>query len=414
MQTRLHIRRFTLEALSPLLISGGDDDPLLDNVLARDANGLPMLPATGIAGALRARMDPACANAYFGYQDGDEGARSPLTLTDALFHWSDNKPRDGLVLDLSKIRQDKVASFALQDSPVKRDHVRLNEYGVADGNGKFIRSAAPRGSRFTFEISQWGDGKALDTVADLIREGLSLGGATRSGYGEMACIAEGRADLDLSSDKDWETYEAIARADLGNSPIDMVEVGPAEQKRTPGWRIEGRIEGPLITGGAPWEDEDRAPYREHFIAWENGEGRVAGPVPVLPASAIKGPLRHRTLFHLRKSDPENAEVLAKDLFGSERKDAEGHAGRLRFFEIVLAGSEEIRLTHVGIDRFTGGARKGVLFTDRMLWRPALTIEIAQLGAIPKVAQDAFEKALADLKSGLLGIGADWGDGAGIF
>ena len=73
------------------------------------------------------------------------------------------------------------------------------------------------------------------------------------------------------------------------------------------------------------------------------------------------------------------------------------------------------MTHVGLDRFTGGSRRGVLFTDEMLWRPELAFRITPLRGFPCIAcRAAFTAALNDLKSGRLGIGADWGDGVGVF
>lgn len=411
MARRFSIHRFTLEARSPLMISGGADDPLLDVVLARDVNGLPMVPATGITGALRFRLGKDRADELLGFQKGESGQRSSLTLTDALYHLKNDRPRDGLVLDRTVFDDDEIAQIGLEDSPIMRDHAKLNDRGVVDGDGKFTRSAVPRGARFTFEISHWGDAAALEEVAQVIRSGFFLGGATRSGYGHMACIAEGIASLDLVEDR--EGYLALATADLGTSPIKMTPCG-SNGRVGKFWTLAGRIEGPLLIGGRPLDQrDDRAPYSEHYLDWSGDEGTVAGPATVLPASAIKGPLRHRTYYYLKMTHPETAGDLSDTMFGSAASEDGGRAGKLRFFDFLLPDCEKLRLTHVSLDRFTGGARKGALFTDLVLWQPELRIEIQELDTLDAVERGAFRQALSDLQSGCLGIGAEWSEGAGI-
>ncbi len=71
------------------------------------------------------------------------------------------------------------------------------------------------------------------------------------------------------------------------------------------------------------------------------------------------------------------------------------------------------MSHVSLDRFSGGARRGALFTNIALWRPVLEISIDAEDVENCEALCAFEKALGDLRSGLLGVGADWGEGSGV-
>ncbi len=57
-----------------------------------------MIPATTIAGALREhvrRDEPDAVKNLFGFQKSDEGAVSRVSLSDALAHWSDNRPATG-------------------------------------------------------------------------------------------------------------------------------------------------------------------------------------------------------------------------------------------------------------------------------------------------------------------------------
>ncbi len=413
-----HVHRFVLEAISPVMIASGDDDPLLDNLLVRDANGLPMIPATTLAGAVRAQL-PDKARDLFGFQDLHEGRRSTLVFTDALAHWGDDKPRDGWCL-LPK--SDSIVSLLLKDSPVTRQHVRLDAYGITDGTGKFERSACPTGTRFTFEVSTWGDKAGLDTVVGRICGGLFLGGAKRSGYGELKCLRDGRLSFDLKDSTGIKNYCDYAGRRLDDcSLFNMAPSTSAETTPAPCWQLEGQIEGPLLIG-SPRENGrgGRQSYREVQIKWDEQEERepsVSAAV-VVPGSAIKGPLRHRTRYYLGRCGYKDADADARieSLLGSEASVNGGKAGKLRFHDAEVEAKEQITVFHVSLDRFTGGARdkSGALFSDDMLWRPKVKIRIDQLDAISEDEEKAFVSALEDLSTGLLGIGAEWGEGAGVF
>jgi CRISPR/Cas system CMR subunit Cmr4 (Cas7 group RAMP superfamily) len=410
------IARFVVEAEAPLMIAGGEDDPLYDNSLARDANGLPMVPATGIAGLLRAGIDEATAKIWFGHQTGLEGARSRIVVTDGLFHWSDDRLCDGLALgDLRrKLEADPLCREVLAAAPVLRDHVRLNARGVVDGEGKFNRAAVPAGARFTFEL-RGHDREAVEALHAKVKAGLWIGGATRSGYGRLICRCAGLETVRRDTAEGWRRYLLFAAADLGSSPLALETVPSPNISEC--WGIVGRIEGPLLVGGPPREGmkENRAPYREKVINW-TGTSACIGWRHVLPGSAIKGPLRHRVQFHLRRLGhaPNEAEAVVNGLFGNASNKGGGRAGKLRFRDAALPEPALFALTHVGIDRFTGGARDSALFTDAMLWRPEIRIDIEEVATLTGSESEAFSLALYDMAHGLCAIGAEWGDGAGIF
>ncbi|WP_428697118.1 RAMP superfamily CRISPR-associated protein [Stappia sp.] len=416
MQRDWTILRVTLQSRSPLIIASGEDEAMSDTDPVRDANGLPMLPATSLAGALRARAGNT-ADDWFGWQVEDGGKRSSVAFTDGLFHWADDRPRDGLVLkpdDLAGMSGDDLCKAVLPGQrPLIRQHVRLNDKGTVDGDGKFSRDAVPTGARFTFEM-RTDNRAAADALQGLIREGLFLGGATRSGYGETACVRLLREDLTLPAD--WSRWCAIFGGDLGQDR-DMKESASATARGADpaGWVLSGRMEGPLLIGADGRNDgEDRAPWREPRIVWDGRKGRLDQEVFVIPGSAIKGPVRHRALYHLRKAKVADAQAVLNDMFGHAAKGGSGRAGRLRFHDVAIANAEVIAQTHVGLDRFSGGARRGVLFTDALLWRPRLEIRITKLGLLTSEMLRALEDSLSDLKAGRLGIGAEWGEGAGIF
>lgn len=414
MANRRTIARLTVDCTSPLAIGTGDDDPLYDLLLARDPNGLPMLPATSIAGALRARLTIDDARKWLGSDASDAPARSLVDITDGLVHWSDNKPRDGRV-DQASVKGDCICKMLLGKVPVERDHVRLDHRGVVDGDGKFTRSAVPTGTRFTFELRATDD-KPIAALVALIKAGLVLGGASRAGYGQLRCISYVKKTIDLSSNQGWKDYCEITGHSIGqDSLIDCKPVDPPSAHFV-GWQITGQIEGPLLIaalGGDPSRPK-RVPYQEVRITWEKDVATI-GQYFVIPGSSIKGPVRHRTEFHLRKSEPAQAEALIIEMFGSVANGDGGMAGALRFHDCIPEGARLVQdVSHVSLDRFSGGARKGALFADDMLWRPTLALKIERLRPLPEAAYKALTSALDDLKTGLCGIGAEWGEGAGVF
>lgn len=414
-----YIARCVVETTSPVSIVSGDDDPLYDTRLVRDVNGLPTLPATSIAGALKARLAEDKAGQWLGAAADDNPLRSLIEISDGLVHDSRGKPHDGRIAHAA-VMADTILKHLAAPAPVRRDRVRLNHRGVVDAEGKFERSAVPTGARFTFEMRSE-DKEALAALVAMVKAGLVLGGASRSGHGFLRLIGLGEAALDLSTPAGWKDYCAIAAKGIGaDSPIPCPPY-TAPQAQGPGWTLSGTIEGPLLIGtaGGTADKPKRVPYSEDQIVWSGTGNAVGGnlkTVTVIPGSGIKGPLRHRTEFHLRKRLGAD-DVLAQTnaIFGLAADDVRGCAGALRFHDIVLLSVTPIKdVSHVSLDRFSGGARDGALFADDMLWQPELTLRIDRLRELSEEATLAFEAALADMASGLCGIGAEWGEGAGVF
>jgi len=51
--THRYLARLTIEFETAFIIGGGQDDLLFDDVFVADANGLPTLPGSSLAGVLR-------------------------------------------------------------------------------------------------------------------------------------------------------------------------------------------------------------------------------------------------------------------------------------------------------------------------------------------------------------------------
>lgn len=453
---RVWVAVVTVETQTRLLVGTGGGDDLRDTVCVTDANGLPALPGATIAGVLRAAWrnaghGTATEERLFGFADGEDGNRSRLTVGWATVHNKSNEPVSPMP---GALAQDEVVRFLR--AGVTRDHVRLSHKGVADGAGKFDVSAVPAGTRFSFELRI--DAPADDDVAKLTAllasSELRMGGQTRRGLGRLALRSfrtrtflwkAGHADLGA-----WATWSS--EQDIGKRAAMLQSVTVAAPKLTGlsahltlqaerGWRIGGGapLEADAVSK-VEWRDRERqvqkkpvnqAPLREERIVWTGNTASVSPPTPVLPGTALKGALRHRTAFHLRKLRktfltqdgvlPTDADGL-ESLFGSvndSRPGADrGTPGRVFIDDVWVKESGLHTQEHVAIDRFSGAPVNGALFSESMLGRSILEVRIVVAsGDGGKEDTDrlvALRAALNDLANGRLALGAAASRGHGYF
>lgn len=420
------LARVTIEFTSPVTVGTGGGDDLVDSVCVTDANGLPAIPGTSIAGVLRhalAQGDPDQDDGIrrvFGYQDRDprtgepRGQSARLWTSWAQVHDQHDRPvpfRAGPEY-AAELSTDPVVK-ALRTG-VFRDHVRIGAKGVVAERGKFDELLVPAGARFTFELvvdaleEDLAERFCLDKVlARLAHPLLRLGGRTRRGLGDFKLVRVLRRRFDLERDR--EVWAAL--------PCDIAEGDPTgvlermERKdldelfeTAAAARIVLEPEDFFLVGGgdvAAWGDAagvaksdlervDVAPYTEQAITWTDEGGRVfERPQVVLTATGIKGALRHRVAFHARAIEKQwirdrKAEEVDLDrpdlpsgdagrrvvevLFGTAKDDGEGTPGRVYLPDVRMAPLRAAVLQHVSLDRFTGGPMDGMLFGEGVAWR----------------------------------------------
>ncbi|SDH47779.1 RAMP superfamily CRISPR-associated protein [Pseudonocardia oroxyli] len=173
------------------------------------------------------------------------------------------------------------------------------------------------------------------------------------------------------------------------------------------------LAGPLhIGGGVPQQDApaNRAPILRR------------GDSALVPGTTWKGVLRARCGYILRSCGqpacmPHTDEGAACgtcrvcDLFGwttsaPGRGRPTGHVGRLSFSDSVVSG-EIVHRSHVGIDRFTGGARTGLLFSDEVVESGSLTLTVEPTrpgDQLTPADRGLLLLALRDIDDQLVGIG----------
>lgn len=425
-----HAARVVVEAITPLKLGSGEKSILTDSLIATDANGLPYIPGTSIAGVVRHTLDVDDSDKFFGYQHGEDGHGSEIMFSEARMIGTDGKVVDGLdpCIDLND------PFYNIYKVLPIRQHVRIGHKGTHEEGGKFDEQVVPKGTRFCFVIEAMSDGskdasaRFASVLDSITSKSLRLGGGTRKGFGEMMVVSVETRNYDLGKSDDMEAY--LSKSSSLNyvigKPLDIESVSPDGWIR---YKLNLKPEDFIMFGSGLGDDEvDMTPVKETSVKWDNGLPVVTYGNILIPASSLKGALAHRTAFHYNKNvgnfaySPELVEEFSaankavQSLFGTAGDDIK--RGNVLFSDIIesASGSEDKILNHVVIDRFTGGAIDGFLFSEKATYAKGKCFETIIL-VDASVAEDyvnAFEKAIMDLCRGVLPLGGGVNRGHGFF
>lgn len=448
---RRHFARVTIEFTAPFLVASGEGDDHRDALPVVDVHGLPVIPGSSIAGVLRhamQRLHPSddAVSALFGSRPDEhdpDGGGSRLWVSWAHVHDRDDRAMDGLRLDAVLPSGDPVLAAARR--PSTRDHVRIGTRGSADERGKFDECLLPSGLRFTFDLVAHDAAEGVfDEVLGLLASGrLRLGRGSGRGLGSFRVARVQRATFDLRDRAQSDAFLALPRRVsepvprlAPSTPTPQAPVGEhiveLDLEAVEPWLVS--CHNPKGRGGDR-DEPDAVPVTMARVEWDpHGKGSVGAPQAYVPGSAVRGCLAHRTAFHARASSrvfascdgagtesPSSAAPAEVDaLFGFVRGGS-SRAGRLRFEDAWLAPRpRELDVDHNGIDRFTGGTLPGVLFRERV-FLPGSSLrlrfsvrDLASLRSAAPRALLALTKAIRDLESGRLQLGAGSGRGQGRF
>ena len=444
------LAQIVIEAATPLAVGNGNKDIFTDSLVATDCNGLPYIPATSIAGVMRGMREgngSSSTSSPFGYLKGDEGHGSELIFTSAKVIGADGKVVDGMAAE--SVMKDPILS-AYSRLPI-RQHVCINDRGTAADKGKFDRQVVYAGSRFCFEIelvAKNGEEAMFSSLLDtLFDRTFRIGGHTRAGMGEIKVVSIKRLTLDLTDPADLDTYLAKSSclaSTFWDTHGEKVNGRDAYSEEYRYIRYDVALAPDsffLFSSGFGDDEADIMPVKGARIIWENGKGRLRENLMLIPATSIKGALAHRTAFHYnhmkgifadkisdeeRKMYTGNRNPAVKALFGSQG-DASSRASRGNVIISDIIGPGEGRekiLNHVKLDRFSGGAVEGALFSEKVTSGKGtdlhLYVIVDRQGLVASGAEDfemmldAFEKALADLCGGNLPLGGGVNRGHGRF
>ncbi len=443
-----YLARVVIEFETAFIIGSGKD-LFFDDTFVADANGLPSIPGSTLAGILRHGWVDAK------YGDGDDlfghmEQGSPLEVSWGCLHNKDNTPVEGVVLNRQTIIDDKVLCEAL--TMASRDHVRISDKGTAEKGGKFDERSVSAGHRFTFELQLTGNRESQEIDQErwekllglLVGGTLRIGGKTRRGYGAFVVRSLKQRCFDLSIPYDFDVYvmHPVRLALPSFMPESINPACSGEKAVAPHSSITTlnlQPEGFWMFGGGFGDIVDMNPQRANRIVWDNNcKGSVQERVALVPGSSVKGALAHRTAYYhnlllgrfakkeieldesKRPQTGDNNEAV-RALFGYSKDKTSGRTGqrgRVIISDIYVnqPGTPKV-VNHVSIDRFTAGALAGALFSEEPFFKGAgfkLDIVMSECDRIDALSKQAFEMALDDLTAGLLPLGGGVNRGNGFF
>ena len=434
-----YLARIIIEAEAPIVIKSGEKNFLTDGVVLRDVNGLPYIPGTSIAGVVRHAWIDAGKDYkdIFGFQEKNGGEGSKITFSEARILDSFGHVVDGLQTEIN----DSLL-MEYKQLPI-RQHVRITEKGVAANTGKYDEEIVYKGTRFCFEMEMIGqkeDEVNFDKLLDILQgEAFRFGSGTRSGFGKIKVVSFWKRSLDLTRQLDCYLLKSSNLEDSKNWYKEEFCKGTVIENDN--WvKYELTLEPEdffLFGSGFGDEEADMTPVKETIVTgWEIGKAELKEVYYLVPATSIKGAIAHRVAFHYNRKKKRFADdktmtvndrnqYLGKNnkavklLFGSEG-DEKGK-GKLRgnviLSDLFINNVSEKLLNHVAIDRFTGGAIKGALFSEKTLYGGGNELKIKILVKMKDMDDDvviAFEQTLDDICKGMLPLGGGINRGHGIF
>ena len=450
--THRFLARLVIEAKTPLAIGSGEKDIISDALVATDVNGLPYIPGTAIAGVVRSllKQEEVDTDTFFGFQSKNQGEGSQIIFTEAKILNSKGEVVDGL--NLEAIKTDPLLkNYA--ELPI-RQHAKISDKGTTVGGGKFDEQVVFAGTRFCFEMEMVSDGtneRAFEQVLEHLQSQVfRIGSGTRRGFGEIEVKELRTAELNLKNnlqsylDKSSNLQESSTWTGWKESTSD-------NNLQNGDW-IKYKLtlcpEDFFLFGSGFGDDEaDMTPMKAQKVVWEKGIGTLKDNLVLIPATSVKGALAHRVAYYYNKLKEVFADKLSKEdyeqhvgknnaavkaLFGSEGERVDGKMknqlrGNLIFSDIIEKPLHDKILNHVSIDRFTGGAIDGALFSEKvtygkdteftteiLLHEKAVKRLIEKENSDFKEVQQAFESALKDICTGMLPLGGGVNRGNGCF
>lgn len=433
MNTHRFIARFKVEAETPLFVGSGESSLLKDALVQTDCNGLPMILGTSLAGVLRHSLDDnTWIERVFGYAEGDKGSGSLLKVSSAFMMISETEVSEGII---EKIDDEVLNKFTNLPS---RQHVRITEKGVAADKGLFDNEVVYKGTRFVFELELKGnseDKNYWDSILEQVNNpNFRIGSGTRNGYGSLKVISVFSQVFDLQNENDFESY--INFDPSFNADINWNEAKPSEliSDKFTKYSLKLKPDSFFIFSEGFGDDEaDNRPLEEEIVVYNDGKINFEKQT-IIPASSIKGAIAHRVAFQYNKLTEQFADFgsgktgfdneAVATLFGKagqddNKKAVVAQAGLVFINDFYFLENQTANnkiFNHVAIDRFTGGAMDGALFSEKVtnLLGNEFNFDAYVYYTNDDKVLKSLENALIDICKGLLPLGGMTTKGHGMF
>jgi CRISPR/Cas system CMR subunit Cmr4 (Cas7 group RAMP superfamily) len=449
--TYRYVAHIMVEAATPLKVGSGLTNLVSDSPVLRDVNGLPYVPGTALAGVLRHSVtegataeQKAQIDSIFGFQKGDDGHGSRLICSEAAMVGQDGHT----VLEGLRPEVEQNAFYlAFREALPVRQHVRINHKGAAEQGGKYDEEVVFKGTRFAFEVELLGVTAEevgyfhKELLPKMYSAGFRVGGGSRKGFGELKIVAVEERTFDLSNTDDLNAY--LKKSASLNTPIGSIEGQVKSQQGIKadysGWtryRLTLKPKDFLLFSSGFQDDEvDMKPVRERVVVYGEGGANFSEEYVLIPASSVKGALLHRVAYHYNRLTGNYADAASEGmlevsnpavqlLFGvTANQQQEAVRGKVIFSDLLQeTHAAEKTFNHVAIDRFTGGAIEGTLFSEKALFFPKdqventfrLTLLVEKDALKDALVKQSWEATLSDLCEGYLALGGGTNRGHGLF
>ena len=342
---------------------GGGEGDTVDMVVLRDArDGLPFIPGTSLAGALRSHLadvlggyftkeDPRVSQLFGGSRGDDEGEQSPLIVFDA-----PGSVPEGLSIEV-------------------RDGVSIDPaYGVAKPHKKFDFEVLPAGTSFNLRFDllipkEENENYLLSLLRTALQgleeEEISLGKRRSRGLGRVKVRKWQAKRFDLSTQEGWltwalsdhekptkeeKTFFSLQEALLVTFPVLSLK-RLEDQRRRFIADLDLEVVNELLVRSPGLEPG--APDVVHL---------QSAARPVLPGTSLVGALRQHALKIACLIHKDKGKEIVDRLFGPDNENPP-RASWLRVSESFIEGGSYKHRWRIAIDRFTGGVIKGALFDE---------------------------------------------------
>ncbi|WP_166355281.1 RAMP superfamily CRISPR-associated protein [Phytoactinopolyspora limicola] len=411
----VHLRLQEPAAISPVVGIEGTLE------LPRDNGGRVIIPETSIAGSLRSHLADD-ARRLMGYveRSGDTNNAGRTVAVSSRVRIMGCRADAGTVIKRTSTAVDPASGAArsrtLRTNELLPPGTTLAVYLRIDSNN---RQADEQDWNVLYgKLHTWSP---------------SLGGGASRGWGATTVEAVQTGTLDLTRDEDlliWLTYggtslvdHVVSDVELTTSPLSGhsavatwrktatfslasgLHIGSGQHKegdsgRTPAepMRVDHNTDQ-FVIPGSTWKGIFRSRMAEilgrlgagcrRFIDAEPAPAKDAGCSPTTPCEfCLAFGVTYTEPVQLR---PEVPSVV-------------GRRGLLRFSDSVIDAAKDTCVTHVAIDRFSGGGHDRRLFTKRIVTEGRLALTITAPHAPAPGVTALLDAVIRDIDAGLVGLG----------
>lgn len=423
---------------SPLLVGSGEDERTdMDQLMTAD--GIPFIPGSSLAGVLRSYLE-ACVG-----RDEVEDLFGTLGWSQIPEGERENKRHEyqSRIFVYDTLLTDAVM--------VQRDGVRLDEGKTSEENKRFDMQAVETGAfcRLRLEIlvrDQQVQGdleeaikRDLEKVQCFVRGmetgGLLFGARRNRGFGKFEVQGVKYRTFRLNNADDykrwldwhWDDDGAFAQKEKWKL-ADLKQIKNADEHLL---CVPLEIKTTLLirSYAIPSWGKGRAAGTDGSVEADCGQLALGDGTAVIPGSTWSGAIRGYVADLARQiaglETWEQAQKLLEPFWGTwatgeQREQRESlRAAKIRIEETRIAGGHSLPVQRNSVNRFTGGAATGALFTETLWAGGTAMLNIRwsdkNLGDQEREALIGMLLwAIQGLRSGLLAVGGEGGVGRGIF